>query len=339
MLSLDSFEIILELCCGTMDADNLRRPCLLPVAIDKNHYLCFHNPLLHHSIGLHAAPHFCHMTSPEALDALRSTRARIAKPAIRPKVMAGRVRTGRSVVALKHVARSSPSHDDERPAGLTAREEPAPTLGQEGHDVSTVHGDDSALRDWINYAGRKHPLRVVFVGHNPSDRSWDVCAPYAHSSNRFWKLLGESGLVEEGLSRATMFAKLPDLMGLGFVDLFVTRGSDAKVVEQNARKDTGWRDRFIQRVRDGTHGRPPRILACVSKTVAQQLLPKWKGDFGPAGFGREWNLPGLEQVQIWVLPSTSARAVLSHENRLAPFVALKRHLDLEPPWNPSSHET
>lgn len=308
------------------------------------------HPLFHHSghcftvrIGSHHCFHTCvtnKMTTPEALDALRSSRSRIAKPV--PRHHSSARPAGKSSKRTSHWASLSHFEGNEgsQPSNPKGFEAPKPDVFPSASDGAfnrtsdgvQVQETEVASRDWANYLGWEHPLRVIFVGHNPSDRSWDVCAPYAHGSNKFWKLVTESGLVPEALGSPSSFIELPTALGIGFVDLFVTRGSDARVVERRARKDTGWREDFLQRILAGTHGHPPKILACVSKTVAQQLLPKWKGDYGPIGLGSVWNLTGLERVQFWVLPSTSARAVLSHENRLAPFVALKTHLDLEVPW-------
>lgn len=287
------------------------------------------------------------MTTPDSLNSLRSSRSRIAKPLKRPHGSAIRTRGLRSGTQRVLPLRSSEGDENDQQTKLRACDTSAPpestnasTTVPDGasdgvpDDGARAQEPELASRDWVNYLGHEHPLRVLFVGHNPSDRSWDVCAPYAHGSNKFWKLLAESALVPETLSSPSKFTELPVALGLGFVDLFVTRGSDARVVERRARKDAGWRGGFVQRVLAGTAGRPPKILACVSKIVAQQLLLKWKGDYGPVGLGSQWNLAGLEQVQFWVLPSTSARAVLSHESRLAPFVALKQHLDRELPWDP-----
>ena len=41
------------------------------------------------------------------------------------------------------------------------------------------------------------PVRVLFVGINPGMRSAEVGHHFAGFSNRFWKLLYESGLVPE----------------------------------------------------------------------------------------------------------------------------------------------
>ena len=39
-------------------------------------------------------------------------------------------------------------------------------------------------------------LKVVFIGFNPSIRSSEVCHHYANPTNRFWRILHESGLTQ-----------------------------------------------------------------------------------------------------------------------------------------------
>ncbi|KNC71846.1 hypothetical protein SARC_15610 [Sphaeroforma arctica JP610] len=63
-----------------------------------------------------------------------------------------------------------------------------------------------------------------------------------------------------------------------------------------------------------------------STIVAKKLLAGWSGGFGPAGVGRDWQLHGLRDVLMWVLPSTSGRAVMTWEQRISPFRELKAYL-------------
>lgn len=45
-----------------------------------------------------------------------------------------------------------------------------------------------------------------------------MAAPYNHKSNRFWRLVEESGLVSEDLAKPEHFSKLPAAVGVGFAD-------------------------------------------------------------------------------------------------------------------------
>ncbi|KAI0566963.1 Uracil-DNA glycosylase-like protein [Gracilaria domingensis] len=182
--------------------------------------------------------------------------------------------------------------------------------------------NDVKKRDFSRYFGEKHPLRIVFVGHNPSAKSWDEVAPYAHRTNQFWRLLQESQLAPAHLCKPSQHAKLPGCCGIGFIDLFVTSGSDASKIGKRAVRNTEWKQGFFERLECGTGGTPPRILCCVSKIVARKLLGGWNGEFGHVGSGRDWNLRGAETSEVWILPSTSGRAGLTFQARLEPFQKL-----------------
>ena len=179
--------------------------------------------------------------------------------------------------------------------------------------------EGAEMRDWGRHMGYGvyGRMRVIFLGHNPSDKSWDFCAPYAHGSNRFWKLLADAKLAPHDMCEPSKHVEYPEKLGLAFSDLIVTKGSVAADV-----KDVVDPNAVAERILKWAGGTPPRILACVSKSVAQKFMPGWKGKYGPAGYGGEWRLKGMEDVSIWVLPSTSGRAGLKWAERLQPFVQL-----------------
>ncbi|KNC74766.1 hypothetical protein SARC_12695 [Sphaeroforma arctica JP610] len=135
-----------------------------------------------------------------------------------PKRTEDKSQTQRPSGASAGAARSAVADTEVRPqAGIQA--------------VALSNRTDPPSRDFAQYLGSMHPLRVVFVGHNPSDTSWRHSQPYAHKSNRFWRLVGESGLVPVNLAQPHHFAQLPEAVGVGFVDLYVTSGSDASCVK------------------------------------------------------------------------------------------------------------
>lgn len=176
--------------------------------------------------------------------------------------------------------------------------------------------DGAEMRDWGRHMehGAHGRMRVLFLGHNPSEKSWDNCAPYAHGSNRFWKLLADSGLAPRDMCEPSRHIEFPEKLGLAFSDVIVTKGSVAADVNDLVQPND-----VAERILKWA-GTPPRIIACVSKSVAQKFLPGWKGSFGPAGIGQDWSLRGFEQTSIWVLPSTSGRAGLKWQDRLQPFI-------------------
>src|ERR1041385_6293764 len=68
------------------------------------------------------------------------------------------------------------------------------------------------LRDRV-----RPPLRVLFVGINPGIRSAEIGHHFAGYSNRFWKLLFESGLVPEPMGTEDD-GRLPE-WGFGITNL------------------------------------------------------------------------------------------------------------------------
>jgi hypothetical protein len=66
---------------------------------------------------------------------------------------------------------------------------------------------------------------------------------------------------------------------------------------------------------------PPRAIVLVSKTVADQFLRKKTPHFGRVGTSADFELPDWlgDSTELWVLPSTSARAPMPWERRIAPF--------------------
>ena len=238
---------------------------------------------------------------PKSLDQLRCTRTRVTK----------RIPAKQVMTINRQSSTSTPSNNDITPA--------VP--------------DDPSSRDFARFLGENHPLHIIFVGHNPSDQSWKQSAPYAHKSNRFWKLMKEAQLAPEELCEACYFNKLPNAVGIGFIDLFVTSGSDASLVNKNAEKEVGWRKEFFDRLMNGTNNTPPKILCCVSKIVARKFLGGWNGDYGFIGNGEKWGFEDLKETDIWVLPSTSGRAGLTWQQRLEPFQKLKTASDEFDAWN------
>src|SRR5436305_9152628 len=98
----------------------------------------------------------------------------------------------------------------------------------------------------------KLPVRVLFVGINPGIRSAIIGHHFAGYSNRFWKLLFESGLTPERL-RAEEDARLTE-SGFGITNLVprATPGIDTlrageyiAGLERLRRKTRRWRPEIV----------------------------------------------------------------------------------------------
>jgi TDG/mug DNA glycosylase family protein len=163
-------------------------------------------------------------------------------------------------------------------------------------------------------------LDVLLVGINPGVRSALTGHHFAGFSNRFWKLLFESGLVPEPITHADD-ARLPEF-GIGITNL-VARPSpgidDLKPVEYLA----GWQalERKIRRVR-------PRVVALVGVTLYRALLPALVTDPG-ARQGARVRVPGMlpmtvHGARMFVLPNPSGRnANYTYDEMLAAFRELR----------------
>ena len=162
-------------------------------------------------------------------------------------------------------------------------------------------------------------VRVLFVGINPGVRSAQTGHHFAGPSNRFWKLLYESGLVPEPITWEDD-GRLPEF-GFGITNL-VARPSPGIDVLKPAEYVEGWRilERKVLEFR-------PEVLALVGVTLYRAILPL----IGPDRPARRLPLGpqpvGIHGARIFVLPNPSGRnANFSYAEMLAAFRALKRSL-------------
>ncbi|GAB0491721.1 hypothetical protein MMPV_002976 [Pyropia vietnamensis] len=93
----------------------------------------------------------------------------------------------------------------------------------------------------------ERPLRLLLVGHNPSDASWAAGHGYAHGGNRLWRLLRDAGVVPPPLAAAACDVELPAAVGVGLTDVWLKPGSDAAAVRRAA-VGTGYREEFFGRL-------------------------------------------------------------------------------------------
>jgi double-stranded uracil-DNA glycosylase len=107
-------------------------------------------------------------------------------------------------------------------------------------------------------------VRVLFVGINPGIRSALTGHHFAGYSNRFWKLLIESGLVPEPITYLDD-DRLPD-WGYGITNLVArpTRGID-ELTPAEYKAGRAALERKIKKFK-------PRIVALVGVTLARSLL-------------------------------------------------------------------
>jgi TDG/mug DNA glycosylase family protein len=163
-------------------------------------------------------------------------------------------------------------------------------------------------------------VRVLFVGINPGIRSALSGHHFAGYSNRFWKLLHESGLVPRPVTCEDDVC-LPD-WEFGVTNL-VERPSPG-IDELNPSEYAAARDALVEKIRRYE----PDVVALVGVTLYRALFPERRRERVPAS--RVRRAPGLQKerlgdARVFVLPNPSGRnANYSYAEMLAAFRALRR---------------
>lgn len=172
---------------------------------------------------------------------------------------------------------------------------------------------------------------MLFVGINPGVRSAVTGHHFAGYSNRFWKLLCESGLVPEPIT-FEHDDRLPEF-GFGITNL-IARPSPGINDLSPSEYVEGWQllERKLRRYR-------PEIVALVGVTLYRAIEPLVIADAdrpAPAGRSRQITLGPqamtIHGAQVFVLPNPSGRnANFSYGEMLAAFRLLRRRINAQPP--------
>ena len=185
----------------------------------------------------------------------------------------------------------------------------------------------SPLRDRL-----RPGIRALFVGINPGMRSAATGHHFAGHSNRFWKLLFESGLVSEPLTYEDDW-RLPEF-GYGMTNL-VARATPG-IGDLTAADYAAGRSRLLAKI-----GRyRPEVVVLIGVTLYRALVGKQRDADGESGGHRILSgtspLPkplGLREERLagaraFVLPNPSGRnANYSYADMLQAFRALRRFLE------------
>jgi TDG/mug DNA glycosylase family protein len=184
------------------------------------------------------------------------------------------------------------------------------------------------VTDWsaLRLKDRVAPgLRVLFVGINPGVRSAITGHHFAGYSNRFWKLLSESGLVPEPITFVHDY-RLPEF-GFGITNL-IARPSPGIDDLEPAEYVEGWTvlARKIRRYR-------PEVVALVGVTLYRAIAPLLAAGEGARRVERSRRIDlGLQPARmsgarVFVLPNPSGRnANFTYAEMLDAFVSLRRAL-------------
>jgi TDG/mug DNA glycosylase family protein len=160
----------------------------------------------------------------------------------------------------------------------------------------------------------KPGVRVLFVGINPGIRSSLTGHHFAGPSNRFWKLLFESGLTAERITFEDD-DRLPQF-GYGITNIVPrpTPGIDTILPPEYIAGRLKLRRKILRF--------KPAIVAMVGVTVYRAMFPERKG---PVTLGLQPERIG--ETEVFVLPNPSGRnANFTYAEMLAAFRLLKRRV-------------
>lgn len=212
------------------------------------------------------------------------------------------------------------------------------------------------------------PLRMIIVGINPSQQAWKQGHYYANPTNKMWAILKSTEIAPSDHIRGACDDHLmPHASGVGFTDLGLgvpeTQSSRLKPSDFAA-----WRPLFFNRLANHAKqaGQAPRIIAFAGKKQFMELFSKISKkrkaisthtredtiisaptttttaiqlqDACPSQihYGKQfvlptcWPLP-VKETDVYVVPSTSGAAALSHADRYGPWQELSAQFH-QIPW-------
>jgi TDG/mug DNA glycosylase family protein len=158
------------------------------------------------------------------------------------------------------------------------------------------------------------PVNALLVGINPGIRSAQIGHHFAGPSNRFWKLLYDSGLVPEPIGTEDDH-RLPE-WGLGITNL-IARGTPGIDTLRPEEYHAG--ERILRRK---VRRWKPRVVALVGVTLYRAVFnrPAVAVLLGPQS-------ETFEGAEVFVLPNPSGRnANFTYAQMLQAFRMLKAHM-------------
>ncbi|KXZ56817.1 hypothetical protein GPECTOR_1g736 [Gonium pectorale] len=191
------------------------------------------------------------------------------------------------------------------------------------------------------------PLRLVIVGHNPSEHAWQSGHYYSNPSNLMWRILISTGIAPPGTRGAEDDDRLPREAGVGFLDVGCGHpGTDSSSFASEV--FDAWSRAFYSRLKAhmaraaasigctcGLCG-APRLVAFSGKRQFLELLNVGRSgrdraktvEFGPQSeLPRGWPFP--RSTEVWVCSSTSGAAAMTKEQREGPYKRLAERLARE----------
>ena len=136
------------------------------------------------------------------------------------------------------------------------------------------------------------PLRLIIVGHNPSQKAWSMGHFYANPTNWMWRILRESGIAPTSIRGAEDDHWMPKIAGVGFTDV----GSGFPGTDSSKFKSSDfeqWIPKFYDRLKNHVHRASisigcnsgtcgaPCVIAFSGKRQFQELFPSSTPKPGP----------------------------------------------------------
>lgn len=150
-------------------------------------------------------------------------------------------------------------------------------------------------------------LRCVFVGFNPGTMSAIKGHYYAHHSNQFWKMLYQSGCVDEPVTYVDD-QSCPDRFNLGFTDLVLR--STAGVTDLSSQEMHEAVPQLELRIQSATEPVLPHVICLVGKGIWDAIAKfkkfRKRGPAAPFTYGLQPET--FAGTHIYVVPSTSGLA-------------------------------
>jgi double-stranded uracil-DNA glycosylase len=174
--------------------------------------------------------------------------------------------------------------------------------------MARIHQPLTSLSDYLEPG-----LDILFVGINPGLKSAAVGHHFAGRSNRFWKLLFDSRLVDEPLTSLEDWRLLEWRLGLTNIISRTSAGIDV-LGPAEYRSGLTVLERKIRRYQ-------PRTIALLGITIYRILFPEGSSP-GPLDLGG--TRARLAGVPVFLLPNPSGRnAHYSYQTMLKAFRLLR----------------
>lgn len=200
--------------------------------------------------------------------------------------------------------------------------------------MSDEYSSVNYLGELLNSPNRlEQPLRLIIVGHNPSQTSWNKGHYYANPSNRMWPILRKFGFVDDNTTCEEDFT-CPYKFGIGFTDLGLefAETNSLSISKQFLEK---WRINLLDRLNNHVI-RCSEVLnigtdKCFPKIIAFAGIRQWKALFMKApskvNYGIQNDRPAcwpkhLTKSIVFVVPSTSGAAAMATDDRERPYADL-----------------